>query len=177
MSLSHIAFFPIWMMSPLLIRVFLIICVPANHYFLCIRSGRHPMSTLILAFRLSMLRLWLMVTQCSFFHPTSFILIISFSGSLSMFLSAVSIVYFNCSIYFFFAVYLSVKFFSGSMSLWFVTECPFVVMVTPLSVMWRILELYFSSFIQLTYLPSPCIHPIRSPRANGPSVSLPTSLI
>ena len=88
------------MMSPLLIPVFLIICVPANHYFLCIRSGLHPMSALILAFRLSMLRLWLMVTQCSFFHPTSFIFIISFSGSLSMFLSAVSIVFFNCSIYF-----------------------------------------------------------------------------
>ena len=99
-SLSLSSFLPISMLSPSKISVFLIIYVPSRYSLLCLRSGLHPMSSCILAFKLLILRFRFMLTQCSFFHPLMFICIISWSCLIPICLVASSSSVFSCPIYF-----------------------------------------------------------------------------
>ena len=99
-SSSLTSFLPISMLSPSMISVFLIIYMLSRYCLSCLRSGLHPMSSCILAFKLLTLRFRFMLTQCSFFHPLMFICIISWSWFIPIRLVARSSSVFSCPIYF-----------------------------------------------------------------------------
>ena len=88
------------MLSLSLISVFFIIYVPSRYSLLCLRSGLHPMSSCMLAFKLSTLRFRFMFTQCSLFHPLMFTCIISWFCLIPICLVLSSSSAFSCPICF-----------------------------------------------------------------------------